>query len=295
MLNLVRAEVLKMSKLVFMRVAALIPAGFCVFILVILFAVKLTGSDLGNPLSPPTTGPDLGTGAFTFGSFVFFTGIGNFYALGLVIIAGLIIQNEYNWNTVKMLAIREPSRTRLVLSKAAYMALFAVVMVVIFSLSWLVYSFGVKLVYDQPFGLADEDGEAIFKGLKYISLAFLLFLIWSLLGLALAFRFKSLVAAIIAYIFYSGLDGLVSSIGASALNGRLGLDFPGWLGPLIDTAKFISPFLLNTSFARLTAKQSDPNFIESVSPVQAILVMLAWGAIFTFLAIQTFKARDITD
>jgi ABC-2 type transport system permease protein len=295
MLNLIQAEVLKMSKLVFMRVAVLIPAGFCVSILAILFIVKLTGSDMGNPLSPPNTGPDLGTGAFTFGSFVFFTGIGNFYALGLVIIAGLIIQNEYNWNTIKMLAIREPSRTRLVLSKAAYMAVFAVALVVIFSLSWLIYSFGVKLVYDQPFGLADEDGEAILKGLKYVSLAFLLYLIWSLLGLALAIRFKSLVAAIVAYLFYSGLDYLVSSIGARALNGRLGFDFPGWLGPLIDTAKIVSPFLLNTSFTRLTGRQSDPNFVESISPVQALLVMLVWGALFTFLAIQIFKSRDITD
>src|SRR4051794_32773462 len=131
MLNLVRAEILKMSKLVFMRVAALLPAGFCVFILAILFLVKLTGSDMGNPLSPPSSGPDLGSGAFTFGSFVFFTGIAKFYAPGLVIIAGLIIQNEYNWNTVKMLAIREPSRPRLILSKAAYMAVSAVAMFII--------------------------------------------------------------------------------------------------------------------------------------------------------------------
>jgi ABC-2 type transport system permease protein len=298
MLNLVRAEILKISKLGFIRVAVLVPPGVCLVILAILFIFKLAGNDFGNIPSSSgfdRTGPDLGDGAFAFGGAIFLTGIASFYALGLVIVSGLIIQNEYNWSTIKMLAIREPSRTRLMLTKVAFMVVFALTMFALFVVSWLIYSMGLKLVYGLPLGFGADDSDAILKGIKYIGLAFFFYLVWSLLGVALAVRFKSLIAAIIAYIVVSGLDGVVSAIGAAGLTGRLGTSFPAWLDPLIQTAKFVSPFLLNTSFTRLTGQSGDPTFVQSIAPVQSLLVLLVWGGLFVGLALWVFNTRDITD
>ncbi len=296
MLNLVLAEILKLRKLRFMVVTIFIPLGLCAALLTIMLLIKGFGASYGSlPSDPTNTGPDLGKGVFSFGGLIFLNGIGAFYAIGLVIIGGLIIQSEYNWNTIKMLAIREPSRPRLILAKAAFMALYTVVVIVFLAISWLIYSMGLKILYDLPFSLDESDGQAILKGLRFVVLAFAVYLIWSLLGMALAIQFKSMVAAIIAYLVYSGLDGILSSIGGSALTGRLGTIFPEWLDPLINISKFVAPFLINTSLTRLTGQTSNSAYVESISPIQSLLVLLAWGILFTLLAVRIFSRRDITD
>ncbi len=296
MYNLVSAEVLKQSRSVFLRVALLVPLGFSLTVLVVLLAGKFFGVAYGNLADTAIPGgPDVGKGVFGFGATVVMLGIGQIYTIGLVAIAGQVIQGEFNWSTIKMLAIREPSRTRLILAKAAFMALYILALAVVIFISWIIYSFGLKFVYNLPFDFNDDDATAFGKGLRQLGGVMFICLVWSLLGMAMAVRFKSLIATIIAYVIYSTLDGLLSSIGARAINGDLGSDFPGWLEPLINIAKFVCPFTINTNYARLVLAPGNPARVASISSIQAVLVMLVWAGLFTLLAARIFTTRDITD
>ncbi|HEX2910636.1 MAG TPA: ABC transporter permease [Chloroflexia bacterium] len=298
MLNLVQAEVLKYRKMTLVTIVAIAPLFLTVlFSLITVFARILSGGFGRVPSGGSSTfsGPDMGGGLFGLAGNAFLVAIAGFYALGMVLIAALVTSNEFSLSTIKMIATREPSRARIVLAKILFMATFAVFMIAAFIVSWLVFTLVLKLVYGQSLGLVEGDAEAIGKGIKYIIVAFLFYFVWSLLGVALGIRFKSIVATVIIYIVYSGIDGVASTLGGAALNGSLGTDFPAWLKPIIELLKIVSPFLMNTNFTRLTSVSNSPGFVSSISPVQSVLVIVAWGIFFSFLAIQTFKSRDITD
>lgn len=295
MFNLVRAELVKNSRLPLVKVLVLAPLAATVILSLLVIFIKLAGNDFGSAPQGSLGLVDLGGGVFAFSSQIVLTGIGALYALATVIVGGQIVSHEYGWSTIKMIATREPSRPRLILAKAIFLALFALVMVGVFILSWLIYGFALKIAYNQPFGLVEGDGEALGKGLKYIFLAFVQYLIWGLLALALAIQFKSAVTAVIFYLIYSGIDNLASGLGTAALRGVLGTNFPAWLDPLIQASKLLAPFLINTNYNRLAGSSRNPQYVETISPIQSWLVLAAWSALFILMGIQVFVKRDITD
>lgn len=298
MLSLVQAEIIKQSKLGLVRVVTVAPLVASLLISALLLVVKAFGGSFGPPPSRAfaSSGPNVSfDGVLGSSTTIVLTGIASLYALGLVLVAGLIITNEYSFSTIKMLATREPSRPRLILSKVIFIALYALLMIAVIFVSWLINILALKIVYGQSLGLVGDEGAGIGKGLRYLAFSFLNYFVWAMLGLALALRFKSIVAAVIIYFVYSSIDGLGSALGAAALNGQLGNSFPTWLDPLIQFTKFIAPFLINTSTARLTELPGSLTYIETVSSVQSFLVLLAWAALFVFAAIQIFAGRDITD
>ncbi len=296
MLNLLRAEILKQSKIGIIRVITFAPLVVCLVLSLLMLMLKAFGADLGTSPSRVGSGTvELGSGPVALASSIVLTGFASLFALAMVIVAGFIVSNEYSWSTIKMIATREASRPRIILAKAYFMGLYAALLAAIFIFGWLFYSLVLKLVFGAPLGLNSDDIDAIGKGLKFIIVAFFFYLIWSLLSIALAVRFKSVVVAVIIYVVYSIIDNVASSLGTSALNGRLGTNFPNWLEPFINLSKLIAPFLLNTNFARLSAAPGSPNFVESISPVQSFLVLVGWGVLFVLLAIYVFQKRDITD
>lgn len=297
MFNLWRAEILKVRSLRLVRIITFAPLVLSLALSALVIVLRSLGVEFGNvPERVEGVTPEIGRGLFALSGALVLVGLGGLYALALVLVGGLITANEYTWTTVKMVAIREPSRLRLVLAKALLLLSYAILMLVIFIISWFIYAIALQFAYNQPLlSFSAADSDAIPKGLYYIALAFLLHLVWGWLGLALGLQFKSVIAAVILYLVYSFIDNAASSLGANALNAQAGLNLPNWLETVVNLCKFIAPFLLNTNFQRLTGQPGQPTYLASISPLQATIVLLAWGVLFILLAFQVFRSRDITD
>lgn len=298
MLNLFRAELLKQSRTSFFKVLLLAPPILTAALIgIFLFVQALAGQDLGQPPGSVLAGigPDFGGGVYYLSATIFLQGIAGLYSLGLVIVGGQIINTEFSLSTIKMLATREPSRAKILATKILYLAFMALVIALIMLACWLAYSGVLKFAYKQPLGLAEQDWDAIGKGLKYTFLTFGFYFIWGLMGIMLAMRFKSVVASVIFYFIYSAIDGAAANIGTAALNGQFGNEIPAWLKPLVDFSKLIAPFLLNTNYGRLAYQATDERYVEAISAYQAGLVLVVWAIIFSALAYLVFRNRDITD
>lgn len=297
MFNLLRAEIIKQSRLKLVTIIGLSPAIVAAVIMGIMIVLKILGVDFGNaPTSMGPLTPDIGGGTFGLASQILLVAVGGLYLIGIALMGGMAGSSEYSWNTIKMLATREASRTRIILSKALFLATFTGFMAGVLLVGWLIYGLVLKVLFGgESLSLGGLDFEAIGKGLRYLLVAFLLNLVWSIFTLFVAIRFKSVVVAIIFYFIVNTLDGIVSSLGEAALSGQLGTSFPNWLDPLITIAKIVSPFLINFSFTQLTAQTSNPNLIHSISPVQSVLVLLVWGGLYLWLAVSVFNKRDITE
>jgi ABC-type transport system involved in multi-copper enzyme maturation permease subunit len=193
-----------------------------------------------------------------------------------------------------MLATREASRPRLILSKTLFLLVMAVFMAGLVALCWLFLGFLLKAFYTTG-DTGSLDGDAIGKGFLYLLFTFGVNFLWSTMAMFLAVRFKSVVVAIVFYFVVNTLDGIVSSLGEAALTGQLGTSFPNWLEPLINIAKFISPFLVNFSLNQLTVSPNNTNYVQSVPAFQSILVLLAWIGLYIWAAVAVFRRRDITE
>jgi ABC-type transport system involved in multi-copper enzyme maturation permease subunit len=298
MFNLLRSEIIKHSRLKVVVLIGLSPAILTSMVIGAFLFMKIVGVDFGpiptgSGLDP--TSPGTGAGTFGLANTIVVVSMGGLYLIGLVILGGMVGSNEYGWHTLKMLATREPSRVRIILSKGLFMATLAAFMAVVLLIGWLLLGLFLKFIFTGVGDTTATDLAAIGKGLIYLVVAFLINLLWSFFTLFLGVRFKSVVIAIIFYFVVNTLDGIVSALGAAALSGQLGTRFPNWLEPLIAITKLVSPFLVNFSFSQLTAQPGNPNFIESVSPIQSVLVLVGWAGLFLWMAALVFNNRDITE
>lgn len=296
MLNLVRAEIIKHFRLRLVLLIAISPAIITILVTGIIIFMKAIGVDFGRvPSVVGATFPNIGTGTFGLATNILIVSVSGIYLIGLVIVGAMAGSNEYGWHTIKMLATREPSRPRIVLSKTLFLLFMAVFMMVVLVLGWLLLGLVFKVVFDQAGETSGADGDAILKGLSHLFWSFVFNLVWAFLAMFLAIRFKSVVVAIIFYFVVNTLDGVVSTLGQAALSGQLGRSFPNWLEPLINLAKFISPFLVNFNLNQLTTNPNNPSFIRDVSPIQSVLVLLVWAGLYIWAAVAVFNRRDITE
>jgi ABC-type transport system involved in multi-copper enzyme maturation permease subunit len=294
MLNLLRAEILKYIRLKLILFIAFAPALITLLIAGVFLFMKLAGVDFGDV--PVAIGLSaIGGGTFGLASNFVIMAVNGIYLIGLVIAGAMVGSNEYGWHTIKMLATREPSRPRIMLSKTLFLLSLTGFMAGLAALCWLALGLLFKAFYNNVGDTGSLDGDAIGKGFLYLLFSFGVNFLWSALAMFLAVRFKSVVVAIIFYFIINTVDGIVSSIGEAALSGQLGTRFPNWLEPLINIAKFISPFLVNFSLNQLTASPNNPNFIQTISAVQSIIVLLVWMGLFIWAAVAVFRRRDITE
>jgi ABC-type transport system involved in multi-copper enzyme maturation permease subunit len=299
MFNLFRAEFLKQSRTTLFRVLLSAPAAIVAAIVVVLFLARTLTGTAGSP--PSDSGILNGIGADFGGGIYFLTGnlllstVGGLYSLGLVIVAAVIITSEFSQSTIKMIATREASRPRIVLSKVLYLLGFAILVALVMLGSWLLLNLAFKLNYSLPLGLAEADTNALGKGIYFLFFSFTIYFIWGLFSLLLAMRFKSIPAAVILYFVYSTIDSIVTNFGALALRGDLGDNLPAWLTPLVDVIKFVAPFTINTNYARLAFQPTDQRYVPSISAVQAGIALALWALFFIALTIFVFQRRDITD
>lgn len=293
MFNLLRAEVLKFMRLKLLLFIAFSPLLITLLVLVAFVFLKLGGVDFGRiPIS--IGGVATGGGTFGLAVNILVVTANGVYLIGLVIAGAMVGSNEYSWHTIKMLATREPSRARIMLSKTLFLLTLTGFMAGVTVLCWLLLGLIFKALYNAG-ETGNLDGDAIAKGFVYLIITFAVNFLWSALSMFMAVRFKSVVVAIIFYFIINTLDGIVSGIGEAALSGQLGTRFPNWLEPLINIAKFISPFLVNFSLNQLTASPNNPTLIQSIVAYQSIIVLLAWMGLYIWGAVAVFRNRDINE
>jgi ABC-type transport system involved in multi-copper enzyme maturation permease subunit len=302
--NAFRHEIYKGRKQIFYGLVVASPLLASLLLIMVHLMIKLLSQvDPGIPESPIRPGQpyDLGSGS-TFGisSRILFLNFGLLYNVLLILACILSVGNEYRWNTIKMLATRQPRRANLVLSKV----LFA------FSLigssfgmgitGWILHSLFLKFFYSVPFEITGSDWTALTGGLKYYGLTMLLTFIMALAAMTLTFRYKSVVAGVVCYFVYNTVDSTVSLIGASVANHGYG-NVADWVKPLLDLAKALNPFLLNASVNRIAMVENYPDGMPNTAIITSNPIWWAWVMLglyivaFVSLAIYFVTQRDITD
>lgn len=294
MVNLLRAEILKFSRLKLILLIAFSSALITLLVVGAMLILKLAGVDFGNIPVGGVGLLEIGGGTFGLAANIIIVGVNGIYLIGLVITGAMAGSNEYGWHTIKMLATREASRPRIILSKVLFLLTMAAFMAGVAAVCWLLLGLLFKVIYNVG-DTGNLDGDAIAKSFTYLLFTFLVNFLWSVMAMFLAVRFKSVVIAIIFYFIVNTLDGIVSGLGEAALSGQLGTNFPNWLEPLINVAKFISPFLVNFSLNQLTVTPTNRNFVASVPAFQSILVLLVWIGLYIWAAVAVFQRRDITE
>lgn len=303
-----RHEIFKGSKQFFYQIVVITPLMLFIIativpILVRVFANPQKGVRVGGN---PYATLDLGSGGTFLMANQLLQTIGVY---GILVVAAccLSVANEYRWNTIKMLTTRQPSRVYIVLSKVLF-ALTLVAGVFISALiGWFIYGMGLKIAQGVDFTIDATDLDAIGKGLKAFSMSMLQTFIFALAGIALTFRYKSILGGIVCYVIYNAVDGAFSNLGAVVANTGYG-GFPEWMHPILDFVKFLNPYLLTSSVQRITQREYVARFDsppDQLFPNQLIVlstpVWWAWLMIgiylvfFTAMSILAFARRDITD
>jgi ABC-type transport system involved in multi-copper enzyme maturation permease subunit len=302
-----RFEMFKITRMQFYRVALTFPLAISL--------IALIGMTIIRFVSPPEVGvPSLPRGAIDYyglgteGTFVsaassVLSALLTLATITVIITASLLIGSEYNTNTIKMLAIRQASRVKLVLSKLLGVATFTVVLLVEVAVIWLIFGFFFKFFYSVPFEVTTDDWKAIGEGLSRVVMSGIQMLILAFLTCAVTFRYRSVIAGLITYFLYNLVDSSLSNILAVISNG--GSTFiPPWLRPLLEMLQPIQPFLLQSSINRIDMQEkievagrtiNNVQIIASTSIWQAWVVLAVYVFAFGGLAVWIFSRRDITD
>ncbi len=308
-----RHELFKGVKHKFYAFVIFIPPALTLLIILLQFLIKIFGN-VGSrvPTNSSITNSLYGLGdkgTFAEASSTLLVGIGGSYGILLIIAATLMVANEYRWNTIKMLATRQPVRANLVLSKCLFALTLSAAICLSFIVSWFIYALFLKYFYSQPFGFTDYDLSNIGNGLRYIIFAYLHNFILALIAIAMTYRFKTIVAGLIFYVIYNAIDGTLNVFGTAFANSGTA-ELPDWLKPLAEVLRFIQPYLLSGSINRIQMQETVLQFsfssagnqigqnsqIVISNPVWLAWLMLAiYTFLFTLAAVWVFSSRDITD
>lgn len=310
LLSSYRFELFKGTKQLFYKVVVLIPIIITILLCLIQMLAKATSIQHSPiPADPNVPDYDFGTNStFALSNTLLYT-YALLYNIVTVVACATMVANEYRWNTIKMLAVRQPSRTKLVLSKCLFALTIVGAVALSFIISWFIYALFLKYYYDLPFGINANDIYAIGRGLSYYAIINLQVFILALAALVATFLVKSVVAGFLTYIVYSGLDAIISSIGAAALNSHQVNNVGGFLGLLLNVVIFLNPFMLTSSINRLTMRATQVRTIFNGQTVQSSnqqivlstpiwwswLMLAVYILLFSGLAVFIFRRRDITD
>ncbi len=302
--NAYRHELFKARKQRFYQGVVLVPAALTLAAIIVLSVTQPQTAAPGELLGATDAGGpyDLGRGVFAWTASPLLQALGSAYVLVLIIACGLTVANEYRWNTIKMLATRQASRSVLVAAKCLFAVSLIGVVSGVFVLSWLVLTLFIQVLVGAPLGVAAAgDGEAIGKILYYYGLLTLQTMILALLVVALTFRFKSIVGGILAYFVYTTADSQASHFGAP-LSYATPADLvqSGWIRPILEALRALHPYLLTSNVDRLMMRVDQggtPNMAVSafITPSGAWIVLVCYAVAFTSLAMLLFARRDITD
>lgn len=307
-------EIFKARKNIFFRCAVIMPVALSIALVTLVSIIRIFSSE-AIPLSgsvPSQFMPyNLGEeGVFAGANSMIFFNLSGLYNIVIVIGCAMLVGNEYRNGTIKMLVTREPSRNRLTLAKCLASATFVGIVALSFLVGWLVVALVFKPVNNLPLEITANDWDAIGKGLGYFGLKTLHTIVMVMLVVAVTFRFKSLVAGVITYFAYNGLDGYLSEMSAGLANNGVPAATADWFKPILEILRALNPFMLNTNFNRLTmteqiwqisfstremVPQVNPKIVSGIPPVWSWLVIAVYLVAFTGMAVWIFSRRDITD
>lgn len=272
----VRAELLKLRR----RPSTWILGGVYAAVVVlfnylILYLLLRSGQldQAGSGINPDEVLAGLLPASFTGGMVGSAAGFGSAIAL---IFGALMIGSEYNWRTVKTIAVQRPSRMAISLGRLVSAALVMVAFTVIALLSAVVASLLIAVL---------ESGATTFPSLTRmlggVGATWLLLVVWAGLGMALATLFRGtglaiglgLVWALIVESLASSfpLPGRVGEILARVL---LGTNGAALSSAFADTASFGAPPAVNT-------------------PWQAVLALTIYLVIFAVVTVVPYLRREI--
>lgn len=306
--NSYRHEVFKASRQLFYKLVILVPfvvglAISALLVMVRMLAQKSLPTPMDNFLSPYDLGQ---TGSFAFTNNMVLTSLAPLYNLVLIVACSLAVANEYRWNTIKMLATRQPSRMQYVLSKTL-LALTLLGGTFLSTIAgWFTVGLVSKFFFDLPFEITSQDLEAMSKGLGFYAIASLQTYVLILIAIVMTLYFKSIVGGIFFYFIYNGIDALISNFGTNVANN--GVDgLPEWLRPFAEVVRVANPIMLNSNVNRISMKEQiysftepgklilNPQIVLSTPIWWSWLILAAYVIGFTGLAILTVLRRDITD
>ncbi len=202
-----RHELFKAVRQPFYVLMTLFPLILAGVVMVFLVVVKtLAGSPGALPPGGPSGAYDLGQGLFANNADAVLGTLANFYTILVIIGCALSVSNEYRWNTIKMLATRQPSRVKLVLAKCLFAATVIAASGAAFLVMWVSVALALKAFGNLPLTITALDAEAIGKSLHYFAITRLQILGLALLSVAITFRFRSLIGGLIVYVLYSSAD-----------------------------------------------------------------------------------------
>lgn len=302
-----RSEIFKTSKQMFYKVLLGVPIAIPLVIMLVQTGIKIFSNkvETGVPSSRTFVSTiELGNeGTFAISNRLMFVQFNSILSIILVVACCLSVANEYRWNTVKMLATRQPSRIKLVLSKCLFALALVVGVGLAMIVGWIMWAMFLKFFYSVSFEITADDWESIGLGLKYFGIVSVQTLVMSLFGIGATWLFKSQVAGIIGYLVYNGLDSLVSAMGAQYGNRALN-NIPEWAEPFLKAARDMNPFLISSSTNRLTSLEkitvgsrtlTNPQILASNPIWLAWVVLAVYALLFTALAVAFFTLRDVKD
>lgn len=307
--NMYRHEIFKGSKQQFYRVLLGFPIVLITLIGVLQLVARGLTASTGQPASLPdfsqtSNGYDLGgKSGFALANFMVFSTLAQGFAIVIVIAGALSAANEYRWNTIKMLATRQPSRVYLILSKGLFALTLVAGMFVSTVLGWFIMGICTKISVGVSLEFTSADLEAMGKGLAYYSINSLQTFIMALCAVALTVRFKSVIAGLVSYVVYNTLDGGINAAGRQVINNGYG-SAPDWMHFILDICKALNPFTLTGSIDRIAMREQiyrGEGFVPNPGLVTTTPLWWAWVmlgiyiALYTALGVYFFASRDITD
>ncbi len=287
MINLIRAEWLKLSRRPLTWILLSIFLGLLVLQVLVQFAL-LAGMPVQSGVMSAQS-EEWRRGILFPGIFAtalsHANGLGGFFA---VIFAAGAIGSEYSWGTLRTHLARDPARDRYLLAKlATIMIALTVAIVLAVALASLL---GLILALPLGAGVSVAPGDLVNLVVSVVRALYVL-LPYVLLTAYATLLTRSLLGGVAIGLFYIVAE---AGFGALALLQVLGgvwvLVYNLTIGQNINTLT-----LMNRHAFGLRPETTAPLDLSQLpSPLQATLVIGVYSALFLFLSLHLFRTRDIT-
>jgi ABC-type transport system involved in multi-copper enzyme maturation permease subunit len=269
--------------------------GIWVLMLLLLALAILLGyavTYLIDTFSPPSTAQGLPPGTtladfkvalypenFVKDTFSTWGALGGVFAL----IMGVLVQgSEFGWGTIKTLYTQRYSRFTMLFGKVAALAVLVLVMVVALFAVDAASSAVIATIDGKPIIFPSADVI-----LKAVAAGFLIFGFWAVFGFALATVFRQSAMAIGLGLAYALVVEVLIFTLLRGFGGKTLQEIQQWF-PIANTG------FLGASFGEIKFKGIPPAPAPFADATHALLVLLAYTAVFIALTAWLTRTRDIT-
>jgi len=192
-----------------------------------------------------------------------------------LIFGALVVGSEYGWGTLKTVLVQRPGRVRVLSGKLLALAVMQVVFVLAVFVPGALSSFIVAMVTHAPVSWPSAGSFA-----QGLGAAWLIMIMWALLGAMLATLLRGATLAVGLGLFYLLLELLFrNTVGPS--------------GPLADLSRTLPGSNAGALAGALAPSSGAPGVAAVVGTTQAILVLAVYVGGFVLLSLLLFLRRDV--